>query len=81
MSVLPTSPIAILSGISINGDIFVQQALTRSAELILSRHNRKNAKSLGHYCRDSIQDFLNQWHLNIDFEMLKKRFYLFDDLN
>jgi hypothetical protein len=47
-------------------DIFVQQVLTRSALLYLSRRNCKNEQSLDHYSRDRIYHFLIRCYFGVD---------------
>ena len=82
MSVLPTSFLRYFSeNISVNGDDFEPQGLTRSSLPDLFRRDRKNAENLDHYRCNCIYHFFIRWYRRVDFETSKKGFYAFEDVN
>ena len=66
---------------SVNGDVFVQQALTRSALFNIFCGNRKNGQDFNHDSRDCIHHFLIRWHRGVDFETSKESFHAFEDVS
>jgi hypothetical protein len=82
MSVLPTSFLRYFSeNISVDGDDFGSQGLTRSALPDLFRRDCKNAENLNHYRCSCIYHFFIRWHRRVDFKTSKKGFYAFEDVN
>jgi hypothetical protein len=82
ISVLPTSFLRYFSeNISVNGDRFAPQTLTRSALPDLFRCNRKNAENLDHYRCNCIHHFFVRRYRHVDFETSEKGFYAFENVN
>ena len=82
MSVLPTSFLRYFSeNISVNGDDFEPQGLTRSSLPDLFRRDCKNAENLNHYRCSCIYHFFIRWYRRVYFETSKKGFYAFKDVN